>query len=215
MVFVLNVCLCSIHPCRWRVGADFCPLLVWGFSGSCAGSGSPLPPFQMTRCFPWRPWMHLTEEPFSLRVLSQRWSLPPWFHTEDQGTATVAVTRSCPFSSGGAVGCSHIFQATLSALTVPRPPVWSRAIVRYPRYLPPKTPFMNLLPWTGGRCMYTLIIISFSGCSATNLGFDLERCSYTNGQHLSSFMGQTSGHMRHLSLVSATKPGHCSTKSHL
>lgn len=42
----------------------------------------------------------------------------------------------------------------------------------------------------------------------------LKRCSCTNGQHPSSFMGQTSGHMRPHSRVSGTRPGLCSTKSH-
>jgi len=53
---------------------------------------------------------------------------------------------------------------------------------------------------------------SFSICSI-NLDFDLERSSFTRGQHPSSFMGQTSGHMRRHSLVSATRPGHSSTRS--
>lgn len=79
--------------------------------------------------------MQWTEEPFSPKVLYQRWSLPPSVHTEDLATMTVAVTRSCPFSSGGAAGCSHIFLATLNALTVPCPPAWSQATARYERYL--------------------------------------------------------------------------------
>lgn len=52
------------------------------------------------------------------------------------------------------------------------------------------------------------------GCSASNLEFDLERSSCTNRQHPSSFMEQTSGRTRRRSLVSATRRGHCSMKSH-
>lgn len=74
--------------------------------------------------------MQWTEEPFSPRVLCQRWSLLPSTHTEDLATLTVAATRSCPFSCGGAVDCSRIFPATVNALTAPRPPAWSQATAR-------------------------------------------------------------------------------------
>lgn len=125
---------CSFQTLRWQVGAGWYPVCVWGCLASCAGSGSPLPPFLMTN-FPWRPWMQWTEEPFSPRVLSQTWSSPPSAHTEVLATMTAAVTRSCPFSYGGAEDCSHIFLETPSASTVLRPPAWSQATARYQRYL--------------------------------------------------------------------------------
>lgn len=62
--------------------------------------------------------------------------------------------------------------------------------------------------------MHTLVIIIRPSCSASNFQFDLGRSSCTSGHPPSSFMGQTSEHMRHRSLVSATRPGRCSTRSH-
>lgn len=165
-----------------------------------------MPPFQTTN-FPWRLWMQWSEQPFSPRAPCQRWSLPPSLHTEDLVTVTGAATKSCPSSSGGAGGCSHIFQVTPNASTVPHPPVWSRATARYHSHLTSYGLSPELL-------VHTLVMIILPSCSGNNFRFDLERSNCTSGQHPSSFMGQTSGHTRHRSPVSATRPGRCSMKSH-
>lgn len=188
---------------------------VWGCSVSFAGSGSLSPPLQMTN-FLRGHRMHWTGGPFSPRVLCQRWSLPPSVHTEDLATMTAATTRSCPSSCGGAEVCSHISPGTLNASTVPHRPAWSRATARYRRRMNLEKCFlMKLLAQTESRCSLTLIIITMSSCfpTASNPEFDLERSSCTNGPHPSSFTEQTSGRMRRHSLVSATRPGPCSTRS--
>lgn len=130
----MHMWCCFLMPYRWQEGARWHPACVLGCWVSCAGSGSPLPPFQMTSS-PWGPWMLWTEQLFSLRVPCQRWSLPPSVPTEDLATSIAAGTRSCPSCCGGVQGSSHIFLVTPNVSTVPDLLVWLQATERYQTHL--------------------------------------------------------------------------------